>query len=111
MISDLPSRLIRFDVDSIESMMRPFRFSFARRELVVAGRRPATMSSICCETMREALGEVLLPRADVDADLAGVGVLGGEGVDGVREAALLPDLLEEARRGGAAEDAVQKGRG
>ena len=29
-ISDFPSRLIRFDVDSIESRMRPFRFSFAR---------------------------------------------------------------------------------
>src|SRR5919198_4846774 len=29
-MSDLPSRVMRFDVDSIESMMRPLRFSFAR---------------------------------------------------------------------------------
>ena len=29
-ISDLPSRLIRFEVDSMESSIRPFRFSFAR---------------------------------------------------------------------------------
>ena len=30
MISDLPSRLIRFEVDSIESVIRPLRFSFDR---------------------------------------------------------------------------------
>ena len=28
--TDLPSRLARFEVDSIDSMMRPFRFSLAR---------------------------------------------------------------------------------
>src|SRR5438876_3388247 len=45
-ISDFPSRLIRFEVDSIESMIRPFMFSFARASS--SGRRlPAAMSAIC----------------------------------------------------------------
>ena len=45
-ITDLPRRLIRFDVDSIESMIRPFRFSFARCSS--SGRSlPAAISPIC----------------------------------------------------------------
>ena len=59
----------------------------------------------------EALGEVLLARADVEADQAGVGVLRREAVDGVGHATLLADLLEEARRRGAAEDRVEQRRG
>ena len=44
--SDLPSRLIRFEVDSIDSMIRPFRFSFARSSS--RGRRlPAATSASC----------------------------------------------------------------
>src|SRR5207302_2856071 len=44
--TDLPSRVIRFEVDSIESMIRPFRFSFARSSS--RGRRlPAAISAIC----------------------------------------------------------------
>src|SRR6266511_4348880 len=52
--------------------------------------------------------EVLLTRPDVDANQAGVRVLRGEGVDGIRHAPLLADLLEEARRGRAAEDVVEQ---
>ena len=45
-ITDLPSRLIRFDVDSIESMILPLRLSCARSSS--PGRRlPAAMSAIC----------------------------------------------------------------
>ena len=59
----------------------------------------------------EARREVLLARPDVEADEPGVRVLGREAVDGVRHAPLLTDLLEQPRRGGAAEDRVeQRGR-
>ena len=56
----------------------------------------------------QALRQVLLAGAHVDADLPGVGVLRGEGVDSVGEPSFLPDLLEEARGGRAAEDAVEE---
>jgi hypothetical protein len=45
-MSDLPSRLIRFDVDSIESMIRPLRLSFARSSSPVRSE-PAAISAIC----------------------------------------------------------------
>ena len=45
-ISDLPSRLIRFDVDSIESVIRPLRLSFARSSSP-ARSLPAAISPIC----------------------------------------------------------------
>src|SRR5215207_9787013 len=45
-ISDLPRRLIRFEVDSIESRIRPLRFSFARSSSL-ALRLPAATSAIC----------------------------------------------------------------
>ena len=109
-ISDLPSRLIRFDVDSIESMIRPLRFSFARSSSPVR-RLPAAMSAICSTQISTHVVEVLLARADVDADQARVGVLRREAVDRVRHAALLADLLEEPRRRRAAEDGVEQRRG
>ena len=108
-ISDLPSRFIRVDVDSIESRMRPFRFSFARsssRRGQVAARDVGDLLG----RDRERVGEVVLARAEVDADLAGVGVLRDERVDRVRHPALLADLLEEPRRRGAAEDRVEQRR-
>ena len=49
-ISDRPSRLIRFEVDSIESAIRPFRFSFARSSSR-SRRLPAAMSAICSATI------------------------------------------------------------
>src|ERR1043166_7335292 len=59
----------------------------------------------------EARPEVVLARSDVDADLARVGVLRREAVDGVGHAPLLADLLEEPRGRRAPEDAVeQRGR-
>src|SRR4051812_22977960 len=45
----------------------------------------------------ERLGDVVLARADVDPDLAGVRVLARPRVDRVCQAPLLPDLLEQAR--------------
>src|SRR5439155_3292466 len=45
-ISDFPSRLIRFDVASIESRMRPFRFSFARSSSPLRSL-PSAISLIC----------------------------------------------------------------
>src|SRR5262249_60436954 len=56
----------------------------------------------------EALAQVLLPGADVDADLAGVGVLRREAIDGVSHPPLFPDLLEQPRGGRAAEDPVEQ---
>ena len=104
--SDLPSRLIRFEVDSIESGIRPFRFSFARSSS--PGRRCPRRCRRAARGDLEALDEVLLTRPDVEPEQAGVGVLGGEAVDRVRHPALLPDLLEEARRRRPAEDRVEQ---
>ena len=59
----------------------------------------------------EAGREVLLPRADVEPDLAGVRVLGEVAVDRVRHPTLLADLLEEPRGGRAAENRVEDGGG
>ena len=68
-ISERPSRLIRFDVDSIESAIRPFRFSFARSSSR-SRRLPAAMSAISRGDDLQAGREVLLARADVDPDEA-----------------------------------------
>ena len=57
---------------------------------------------------REALGEVVLAGADVDPDLAGLGVLRAVAVDAVGHPALLADLLEEPGGSRAAEDRVEK---
>ena len=51
LISDLPSRLIRFDVDSIESMIRPLRFSFARSSSPLRSL-PSATSPICSSRSR-----------------------------------------------------------
>ena len=57
------------------------------------------------------LDDVVLAGADVDPDLPGVLVLARPGVDGVGQAPLLADLLEQARGGGAAQDRVQDRQG
>ena len=106
-ISDLPSRFIRVDVDSIESRIRPFRFSFARSSSRVGQVAGGDVGDLLGGD-RERLAEVVLARAEVDADLAGVRVLRDERVDRVRHPALLADLLEEARRRRAAEDRVEE---
>jgi hypothetical protein len=49
-ISERPSRLIRFDVDSIERTMRPFMFSFARSSSRPR-KFPAARSASSAETM------------------------------------------------------------
>ena len=107
--SDFPSRLIRFEVDSSERTIRPLRLSFARSSSPLRSR-PAAISRDLLDADLDARGEVLLPRADVDAEDAGVGVLRPEAVDGVRHAALLADLLEEPRRRRPAEDRVEQRR-
>ena len=53
------------------------------------------------------LCEVLFARAEVQPELAGVGVLRAEAVDRIGEAAFLANLLEQPRGGGAAEDRVE----
>ena len=108
-MSDFPSRLMRFDVDSIESMIRPLRLSFARSSSP-SRRLPGGDVGDLLDADLDARLQVLLARPDVDTDEAGVGVLRREAVDGVRHAALLADLLEEARRRGAAEDRVEQRR-
>ena len=88
----------------------PLQVLLRARELV----RPQDARSDVRELARrdlEALGEVLLARADVEADQAGVRVLRREAVDGVGHPALLADLLEQARGSGAAEDRVEQRRG
>ena len=56
----------------------------------------------------EALGEVVLARPDIHADLAGIRVLRRVAVDGVRHPALLANLLEKTRRSRAADDRVHE---
>ena len=66
-ISDLPSRLIRFDVDSIDEHDPPLQVLLRAGELV----RPQVARRDVRELARgdlEAFGEVLLARADVEAD-------------------------------------------
>ena len=110
MISDFPSRLIRFEVDSIESRIRPLRFSFARSSSPLPQLARRDLGDLLVRDL-EAVGEVLRARSDVEADQPRVGVLRRERVDGVGHAALLPDLLEEARGGRAAEQRVEERRG
>jgi hypothetical protein len=56
----------------------------------------------------EALGEVVLSRCRRRRHLPRFGVLRRVAVDGVRHAALLADLLEQSRRGRAADDRVHE---
>ena len=51
--SDFPSRVIRAEVDSIESSSRPFRFSWARFSSPCR-RFPAAMSAICSTVISSA---------------------------------------------------------
>ena len=101
-----PSRFMRAPVDSSASTTRPLRFSLARVELLAVAGSSRSRSSSAADD-RERLLEVVGPRPDVQADLAGVLVGAGERVDGVGEPAPLADLLEQARGGGAAEDRVE----
>ncbi len=101
---------MRFDVDSSERTIRPLEVLLRALELSLAqpsGRDLADLLDADLDARRE----VLLPRADVDAEDAGVGVLGTEAVDGVGHPPLLADLLEEPRRGRSAEDRVEQRRG
>ena len=87
--------------------MRPFRFSLARSSSPCAHVSLGHVGQLVRRDL-QALGEVLLARADVEPDLARIGVLRAEAVDGVRHPALLADLLEEPRRRRAAEDRVEE---
>ena len=103
---DLPRRLIRLEVDSIERTIRPLMFSFARSISAALDVARGDVGDLLDRDL-DAGREVLLARADVEPDLARVGVLGRERVDRIGHAPLLADLLEEARRRRAAEDRVQ----
>ena len=96
-------RFEREDDPALEALLRALQLALAKP----AGSDLADLLGADLDTR----GEVLLARADVDAEDAGVGVLRPEAVDGVRHPALLADLLEEPRRGGPAEDRVEQGRG
>ncbi len=77
-----------------------------------SGVMPRSASSRISE--RTTVEHVVHPRrqaADADAEHAAVGVVRGEGVDGVRQPAALPDLLEQARGRTAAEDRVEHAEG
>ena len=80
--------------DSRPRMMRALTFSFARVELLVGGRlSPQALELLAHHGHR--LGEVVGPRADVQADLARVRELAREREDAVGEPALLAHGLEE----------------
>ena len=70
-ISALPSRVIRFDVDSIESTMRPLRFSFARSSSASVTLPRGDVGDLLGDDL-EAGRDVLLACAHVDADVARV---------------------------------------
>ena len=90
--------------------MRPFRFSFARSSSA-CGQVPRRDVGDLLGRDRERIAEVVLARAQVDADLPGVGVLRDERVHRVGHPPLLADLLEEPRRRRAAEDRIEQGGG
>ena len=75
-------------------------------QLVLADRLLAHALELAADHVQR-LDDVVLARADVDADLAGVLVLARPGVDRVGQAALLAHLLEQARGRRAAQDRVQ----
>ena len=79
-------------------------------ELLAGGRLLAHALELCADHPQR-LGQVVRARAQVEADLPGVGVLVGERVDRVGQAAPLAHLLEQARGRGAAEDVVEHAQG
>ena len=99
---------MRLDVLSCASSRRPSRLSLARSSSP-SRKSPGRQLAELADDDVDAFAEVVLSRADVDADLAGLGVLRRVAVDAVRHAALLADLLEEPGRGGAAEDRIEDG--
>ena len=105
-----PSRFMRADDDSIASTTRALTFSRARASSSsVAGCSRRRLELRADDLHR--LGEVVGPRADVEADLAGVGELAGERVDRVGEPALLAHALEQPRGREPAEDRVEHAHG
>ena len=88
----------------------PLDVLLARVELLRADRLLADPLELAAEHLAD-LGQVLRPRADVEADLAGVAVEALEAEDRVGEAALLAHRLKQPRGGGATEDAVEHAQG
>ena len=101
-----PSRFMRAPVDSSDSTTRPLRFSLARSSSS-GGRGLLAQPPSSVPTTASASVEVLGARADVQPDLAGVGVGARERVHRVGQPATLAHLLEQARGRGAAEDRVE----
>ena len=98
---------MRDDVDSSASSMRPLTLSLARSSSSAREAAGAQIGDLGARDL-DALRHVLGARADVDADLAGIVVARRVAVDAVGHAALLADLLHEARRGRAAEHVVEQ---
>ena len=98
---------MRDDVDSSASSMRPLTLSLARSSSSAVSPPARQIGDLRARDL-DALPHVLGARADVDADLAGVVVARRVAVDAVGHAALLADLLHEARGGRAAEHVVEQ---
>ena len=73
------------------------------RALQLARREPLAEPPHLVAQRRHQLGRFLLAGAGIDAEHAAVAIGVGEGIDRIDEAALLADLLEQARRHAAAE--------
>ena len=94
------------EVDSIDSTVRPFTLSRARSSSSSVTPSSTSRRSSYADHV-DRLAHVVRPRAHVHRHLAGVLVLARVRVHRVRQPALLAHLLEEPRRGRAAEDRVE----
>ena len=101
-----PRRFMRAAEDSSASTTRALTFSRARASSSSVAGSLAQAVELAVDD-RHRLGEVVRPRADVEADLARVGELAGERVDGVGQPALLAHALEQPRGRQPAEDRVE----
>ena len=108
--SDLPRRVIREPESSRPRTRPPLSWPLPRASSSSVMPDSATLRELGAHH-REHLVELGGQAADRDPDQAGVDVLAGEGEDGVGQAALLADLLEQPARRAAAERGVEHAEG
>ena len=101
---------IRLTVDSSESRIEPLRCSFAEASSSAVAPSLLDLPHLLERDVQHAL-QVLRRAGGVDGLVAAVEVAVVVRHDGVDEAFLLADALEEARRHPAAEDGVEERRG
>jgi hypothetical protein len=89
---------------------RPAKLPDAARELLLGDATFGDRGQLAAAYVQH-LVDLFRQAASVDAEHAEVCVVGGEGVDGIGKAALLPHLLEEARAHATTQRAVENAEG